>query len=135
MSSESHFQQLIRAAATQAEPHQLLFVFAAAELPGEASAAQARRYAEGRGGALSPLMCVDKAPADLDGFETLAEESSRAGPPWQVVFAAALSGEGGRPPAHDRIQAALQSMVEAVRAGGVGRFAAYDAEGEPLLFR
>lgn len=135
MMSESHFQQLLRAAATQAEPHQLLFVFAAAELPDQATAAQARRFAAGRGGALSPLMCVDKAPAELEDFASLAEESRHAGPPWQVVFAAALPGEGGRPPAKDRVETALQSMVEAVRAGGVSRFAAYDPDGEPLLFR
>jgi len=32
------------------------------------------------------------------------------------------------------IDGALQAMIDAIRIGGVGRFAAYDAEGQPLQF-
>ena len=38
----------------------LLFVFAGAELPDDATPEQRQRFAEGAGGALVPLMCVDK---------------------------------------------------------------------------
>lgn len=133
MSEPSHFQQLLDAAAAQAQPHQLLFVFAAAELPDRPTPEQRERFLAGRGGALSPLMCADKSPGELAGFESLAAESELAGPPWQVVFAAALPGREGRPPAKDLVETALQSMVEAVRVGAFGRFAAYDRSGEPLV--
>jgi hypothetical protein len=130
MTQTAHFQQLLQAAAAQPEPQRLLFVFAAAELPAEATPAQRQRFHAGQGGALAPLMCVDKAPEDLAGFAALLAESRQAGPPWQVVFAASLSGSDGRP----QTDAALESMVGAVRGGGVGRFAAYGPTGEPLQF-
>jgi hypothetical protein len=132
MTQSSHFQQLLRAAADQPQPQRLLFVFAGAELPDHPTDEQRERFLAGRGGALAPLMCVDKAPADLDTFDTLVAESRHAGPPWQVVFAAGLSGFDGRPPTQSQIDPALEKMVNAVRLGAVGAFAAYDASGEPI---
>ena len=69
----------------------------------------------------------------LDRFEALAAESELAGPPWQVVFAAALAGRDGKPPEESAVESALSSMVEAVRVGAFGRFAAFDRSGEPLV--
>ena len=112
----------------------LLLVFAAAECEPDASPAQRTAHREGQGGVLRPLMCVDKAPDDLPDFNSLARESKDAGPPWQVVFAAALSGRDGTPPAKTEIDAALKTMVEAVRVGGVGRYAAFGPSGDPLHF-
>ena len=132
--THDHFTLLLETTASQPEPQRLLFVFAATELPDNPTAEQQARFAEGRGGALTPLMCVDKAPAELAGFDALRSESDRAGPPWDVVFAAALSGADGKPPAKGRVDGALEMMVDAVRMGGVGRFAAYGRTGEPLLF-
>ncbi|CAN7372289.1 hypothetical protein [Caulobacter sp. LjRoot300] len=88
MSEDSHFQQLLKTATAQTRPHRLLFVFAAAELPDHPSQAQRADFLAGRGGALAPLMCVDKAAAELADFESLATEAKDAGPSWQVVFAA-----------------------------------------------
>lgn len=135
MTEISHFQQFLRAAAEQPQPHRLLFVFARAELPDNPTAEQRRRFLAGEGGALAPLMCVDKAPGDLADFEALAAESRRAGPPWQVVFAAGLSGQDGRPPTPAQVDQALEKMVHAVLQGAVSRFAAYDPQGEPLELR
>jgi hypothetical protein len=129
-----HFQQLLQAAREQPQPQRLLFVFATAELPDDATPAQQARFEAGGGGALAPIMCVDKAPDELAGFDALLRESRQAGPPWQVVFAAALAGADGRPPAKDRIETALQMMVDGVRGGAVSRFAAYDGSGAPLQF-
>lgn len=134
MTPDSHFRRLISEALDQPQPHRLLFVFAAAELPDDATPAQRERFLRGEGGALSPLMCVDKAPDDLSDFADLVEESRRAGPPWSVVFAAGLSGRDGRPPGQAEIDQALTIMVEAVRDGGFGRFAAYDVRGAPVIF-
>ena len=130
MTEGSHFQQLLLAAAEQPEPQRLLFVFASAELPDHPTAEQRRRFLAGEGGALAPLMCVDKAPGDLANFDALLAESRRAGPPWQVVFAAGLSGLNGRPPTQSQIDPALEKLVNAVRLGSVGQFAAYDPNGE-----
>lgn len=134
MTEESHFQQLLKTAAAQVQPHRLLFVFAGAELPDHPTVAQREDFLAGRGGALAALMCVDKAASDLADFDSLARESKDAGPPWQVVFAAALSGRDGNPPAKAEIDAALKTMVEAVRVGGVGQYAAFGPSGDPLHF-
>lgn len=134
MVESSHFQQLLSAAATQPQPQRLLFTFATVELPDDATPGQRERFHAGRGGAIAPLMCVDKAPEDIEDFAALVAESRRAGPPWQIVFAASLSGKEGRAPAKGDVETALQSMVDAVRLGAVGRFAAYDVSGEHLHF-
>lgn len=134
MDPTSHFAQLLAAATAQDEPQRLLFVFATAELPDDATPAQRERFERGEGGALAPLMCVDKAADELAGFDALVAESRRAGPPWQVVFVAALGGQGGRPPAEAQVERALEAMVEGVRSGSIGRFAAYDVHGAPLHF-
>jgi hypothetical protein len=132
--TDPHFMQLLAAAKSQPEPQRLLFLFASAELPDDADPEQRRRFESGEGGALAPLMCVDKHPDDVPDFETLMAESRRTGLAWRVVFVAGLSGQGGRPPPDERIEAALRSMAEAVRTGAIGRFAAYDREGRPLEF-
>lgn len=135
MTPTPNFDHLLRAAADQSEPQRLLFVFAIVELPADATPAERDRFEAGQGGALAPILCVDKDPRELASFQALLAESQAAGPPWQVVFAAALPGLEGSAPAKPEIDRALQVMVEAVRAGGAGRFAAFDPTGEPLLFR
>jgi hypothetical protein len=135
MTPSDTFDDLLFAAAGQPQPQRLLFVFASAEMPDHPTPEQAAAFHAGRGGALAPRMCVDKAPDELTGFDALVAESRRAGPPWQVVFAAALSGEQGRPPAKAQIDTGLEKMVNAIALGSVGQFAAFAADGAPLQFR
>lgn len=130
----SHFAQLLQAAAAQAQPQRLLFVFAGAELPADATPQQRARFERGEGGALAPLTCVDKTPDELKSFSALVEEARQFSPPWRVVFVAALGGAGGRPPTDAQVDEALRRMVDAVRHGQVGGFAAYDGAGRPLSF-
>jgi hypothetical protein len=131
MSIES-FDDLLQAAHQQSEPQQLLFVFAGAELPAGASAAQRAQYEAGEGGELAPLMCVDKAATELAGFDALCAEAAQAGPPWANVFTAALSGRNGQPPSGADIDAALQHMVEAVKAGRLDGMLPFNRAGEPV---
>lgn len=134
MDQTSHFDQLLQAAAAQPEPQRLLFVFASADLPDDATSAQRQRFAAGGGGTLTPLMCVDKVPGDLTNFEALVAQSREAGPPWQMVFAAGLSGGDGQPPEAAQVEQALQAMVERVRDGRIDGLLALDRAGEPLRF-
>ena len=130
----SHFEQLLQAAAAQPEPQRLLFVFATAGLPEDATAAQRERFAAGGGGALAPLMCVDKSLDELSDFETFVAESRAAGPAWQVLFAAGLGGSDGRGPSAAQIDQALQTLVERVRDGRLDGLLALDPSGAPLNF-
>jgi len=128
----SCFDDLLRAARQQTEPQRLLLVFAGASLPADASAEQRARFETGEAGELAPLMCVDKDPRALAGFDALAEEAHGFGQTWALVFAAALSGHDGRDPPAAQVQAALQQMVEAVRAGQVDRFIPFDRRGDAV---
>lgn len=71
----SSFDDLLQAACMQPEPQRLLFVFAAVELPDDATPAQRARFDAGQGGALVPLMCVDKTPQELASFDALVTEA------------------------------------------------------------
>lgn len=130
----SHFDQLLQAAAAEPQPQRLLFVFANAGLPDDATPVQRQRFAAGSGGNLTPLMCVDKSSAELAGFEQLVAESKTAGPPWDVVFAAGLAGRSGQPPSAQQVEQALEGMVERVRSGTIGNLLALDSSGAPLHF-
>ena len=126
------FDDLLQAARQQREPQQLLFVFAGAELPAGASAEQRAQYEAGEGGELAPLMCVDKAAVELASFDALCAEAARAGPPWAIVFTAALSGRNGQPPSGADIDAALQHMVDAIKAGRLDGMLPFNRAGEPV---
>jgi hypothetical protein len=126
------FDNLLQAARRQREPQQLLFVFAGAELPTVASAAQRADYEAGVGGELAPLMCVDKAADSLGNFDALCREAARAGPPWAIVFTAALSGRHGQPPSSADTDAALRHMVEAIKTGRLDGMLPFSRAGEPV---
>lgn len=128
----STFDDLLQAARSQPEPQRLLFVFAAAELPGDCTPAQRARFEAGEGGALTPLLCADKRPEEIAAFPALVEESRQFGLTWSVVFVAALSGRAGRAPSSEEAQEPLERMVAALKAGAPGPMIAFDRQGRSL---
>ena len=130
----SSFEDLLRAARQQPEPQRLLFVFADADLPDDSTPEQRARFQAGQGGALIPLMSVDKTPDELDTFAALVEESRQFGHDWAVVFVAGLSGRGGRAPTSAEADQSLQRMIEAIKTGAFGAFMPFDRQGQPILF-
>jgi hypothetical protein len=134
MMSISSFDDLIRVARQQPEPQRLLFVFTAVELPDDSTPEQRARFEAGNGGALTPLMCVDKTLEELGTFNDLLEESRQVLQEWKIVFVAALSGNNGRVPRSEDAEAALNRMVESIKAGSIGSFIPFDAHGQPVLF-
>ena len=129
----SNFDDLLRAARTQPEPQRLLFVFARAVLPDDSTPEQRARFEAGEGGALAPLMAVDRTPGDLGTFAALVEESRQFGTDWAVVFVASLPGRSGRPPTSKEADQPLQRMIESIKAGSLGSFLPFNRQGEPLL--
>ena len=130
----SNFEDLLRAARQQPEPQRLLFVFANAELPGDSTPEQRARFEAGQGGALAPVMSVDKNPDDVGSFAALVEESSRFGRDWALVFVSSLSGRNGRAPTSAEADRSLQGMIESIKSGAFGSFMPFDRQGEPVLF-
>ena len=129
----SSFDDLLKAARQQPEPQRLLFVFAGAELPDDSSTAQRDQFVAGQGGALVPLMCVDKTPQEINSFADLVGESLEFGKPWNIVFAAAMSSNDGLPPSSEAAEKPLQKMVEAIKAGNLGSYIPFDCEGHPVM--
>lgn len=128
----AHFDDLLAAARLQPDPQRLLLVFAGAELGPDASAAQRAAHAAGHGGELTPLMCVDKSADEIGTFEALVEESRHAGPPWAIVFAAALSGTAGLPWDSRVAEAPLQRMVDNIRSGQLDGMIPFDTSGQAV---
>ena len=127
------FEDLLRAAQEQPEPQRLLFVFADVELPDDSTPEQRAGFHAGQGGALVPLMSVDRKPEELSTFAALVEESCQFGHDWAIVFVAALSGRGGRAPTGAEIDRSLEQMIEAIRVGSFGSFMPLDRLGQPVL--
>jgi hypothetical protein len=130
----SSFDDLLRAAREQSEPQRLLFVFASAELPDDSTPEQRARFAAGQGGALTPLMSVDKTPEELRSFAELVEESRGFGRDWAIVFVTSLSGRAGRAPTSEEADRSLHRMIEAIKTGSFGSFIPFDRQGQPMLF-
>jgi len=126
------FDNMLRSAAMEPVPQRLLFVFAAAELPPDATEAQRRQFADGRGGIPVPQMCVDKAPQEIASFAALCAEAAQMGAKWSMVFAASLAGTPEEVPTSKDAEMPLQTMVEAIRAGNFRDCIVFDAHGEPL---
>lgn len=113
----SNFDDLLQTARAQAVPQRLLLVFAGAELPDDATAEQRTAFEAGQGGALVPLMCVDKRPEELDSFAQLCAEADGQHSGWRVVLAGALSGAQGQTPSDAEVDEALERLLGLVQAG------------------
>lgn len=135
MNEINHFDDLLHAARERRE--RLLLVFAGTELPADATPEQRARFTQGEGGALVPLMCVDKLPEELASFNALLLESQQfevPDQPWRLVFAAALAGLSGQEaPSEGHVDRALHRMVDAVKAGTFSAYLPFNREGLPVL--
>ena len=132
--NQSDFDDLLQAACAQVAPQRLLFVFAQAVLPDDCSEAQRAAFAAGDGGALAPLMSVDKTPAELAGFAALVAESQALSAGWAAVFVASLGGRDGSAPTTTETARALEQMIDAVGNGRFGTMLAFNREGGILSF-
>ena len=128
------FDDLLGAARQQPEPQRLLFVFAGAELTEDSTPEQREQFRAGRGGALIPLMCVDRTPEEIVSFSQLEEESRQFAHDWVMVFVAGLSGRNGVAPTPDEARKPLERMEASIKAGTFGAFVPFDRLGHPVMF-
>lgn len=131
----TNFESLLTVARQQPEPQRLLFVFVKAELPDDATEEEAKNFKEGEGGALQPVMCVDKDIEDLTTFADLVAESEEMGQDWDVVLLAGLSGKNGVPPTAEDAESPLKNMLNTIQSGGdISSFMGLDRKGLPIKF-
>lgn len=129
------YESLLSAAKQQPEPQRLLFVFLRASLPEDYKEEEKTRFHSGEGGALQPVMCVDKGLDDLGTFADLAAEAERMEQDWHIVLVASLSGRNGVAPDSGEAEQPLGMMVETVRNGGdLSKYMAFERDGTPVQF-
>lgn len=122
------FAVLLQEARRQPKPQRLLFVFVRAELPDFPDAEQRRRFEQGEGGVLVPVICVDKTTEELSSMAALVEESRRTEIQWDLVFAAAMDD----PKNDDEVERQLQRMMESLQMGNITSFLVFDPQGEAV---
>ncbi|HEB29101.1 MAG TPA: ribonucleotide reductase subunit alpha [Porticoccus sp.] len=129
------YESLLSAANQQPEPQRLLFVFLRASLPDDHGDEDASRFHSGQGGALQPIMCVDKTLGELSTFSALVAEAERIEKDWQIVLVAGLAGKNGAVPSSDDAEEPLKMMLHVVENGGdLSKYMAFDREGVPVQF-
>jgi len=128
--SIQNYADLIKTAQQEPNPQRLLFVFARAVLPDDATTEEKLAFEKGEGGALDPILCVDKTPDEAASFATLIAEAETTGHSWNIAFVSAMSGHAGQELNSDECIQPLNMMVEQIRLGKISQFLAISREGE-----
>lgn len=139
------FDALVQAARMQPEGQRLLMVFVKSVLPDAVNGAQATRFAAGMGGALVPVMYVDKGRYEVNDFESLVDEAGHTGKTlgkngpssdWDMLIVGCLGGYGTREPTTAEAEQPLQNLLHAIRTGrSLMHLAAFDRKGIPIRFQ
>jgi hypothetical protein len=124
------YASFIALANTQQEPQRLLWVFARAELPNGYTEAQKQHFLQGQGGALEPVLCVDKLPSEVTDFASLVHESAETGVEWDIAFVASMSGRAGIAPNSDEAIQPMRLMLNKIQSGIIAEFLTFDKKGE-----
>jgi hypothetical protein len=131
----TNFNDLLTAALAQSVPQRLLFLFTRAELPADATDQQRCDFEAGSSGCLTPLMSVDKAPADLLSFSNLAAEADQMSKDWDIVFVGALQNTRGNSISVSMVEEAMNHMTEAVNLGKTDGLIPFNRHGEAVDLR
>jgi len=125
----SNFSELLKAANEQDQPQRLLLLFAKAE-------STSKKKKQTQHGTLSPVMCVDKLPADIASFSELSKEADSVAKDWDFVFAVGLSGQNGIAPTEEEAEPFLNKMTNDVTSGqNIAQYAIFDREENPIMIQ
>lgn len=131
----SSYEDLLNAANMQATPQRMLFVFTKAELPGEPSKNQQEEFKARKGGALKPVMVVDKLASNRASFASLVEESRHTGQEWDIVFVACMTGKSADATESVEAEEPLKEMVKSVQVGSIGNYLAFNRDGDMVRLK
>jgi hypothetical protein len=131
----SSYEDLLNAANAQAEPQRMLFVFTHAELPGDHTSDQQEQFKARKGGALMPVMCVDKLASARVSFAGLVEESRHTGKDWDMVFVACMSGKSADVTESAEAEEPLKEMVKSIQVGSIGNYLVFNRDGEMVRLK
>jgi len=119
----------------QSKPQRMLFVFTKAELPGEATSDQQAEFKARKGGALMPVLCVDKLASNRVSFASLDEESRYTGKDWDIVFVACMDGKSDDATESEEAEEPLKEMVKSIQVGSIGNYLAFNRGGEMVRLK
>lgn len=106
----STFSEFLSAAIEQEEPQRLLFLFA--EIFSEPSSNTGEQHES-----VSPVMCVDKLPEDIESFDALKREADTISKDWNLMITIGLAGKGGMPPSEEEAEPFLDKMANDLTSG------------------
>jgi len=122
----STFTELLTAAIEQDEPQRLLFLFAKTESEDPENSDQH--------GTLSPVMCVDKLPEDIESFTTLTAEADSISTDWDFLITVGLAGKGGMPPTEEEAEPFLNKMANDLTTGqSMSQYLVFDRSENQVL--
>jgi len=123
----SNFEQLLVAATEQDEPQRLLLLFAKAE------GSDSKKKKNEQHGTLSPVMCVDKLPEEIESFKTLSAEADDISKEWDFMIVVGLSGKDGMPPTTEEAEPFLNKMTNDLSSGqSMSQYVVFDREENPV---
>lgn len=132
--SISSYKDLLSEANKQPEHQQLLFVFAKAEPSESKSEEEMALFNAGKGGVLTPVMCIDKPLDELSDFADLSKEAEQMSEDWKIVFVGCLDGKIGEKLNNEKIDKHLKDMAQSIQQGMVSNYLAFDNDGELVKF-
>ena len=106
----SAFSKMLDTSKQQEQPQRLLFMLAQSETDNSDNQ-------EESGGTISPLMCVDKLPEEIESFATFVDEADSVNKAWNMIFIAAMSGQDGQAPTTEEAEPVLNMMVNDLMSG------------------
>ena len=123
------FSKLIEAAKQQEQPQRLLMLFAKAE-----GNKKKGKNAVNETGTVTPLMCVDKLPEELESFDALIKEADGISEDWNFVLIAGLGGSDGVAPPTEAAEPYLNQMANDVMMGqDLTGYTILDRQQNPVL--
>ncbi|SFG78421.1 ribonucleotide reductase subunit alpha [Neptunomonas qingdaonensis] len=125
------FTKLLEAAKQQEQPQRLLMLFARAE-----GNKKKKDNASHETGTVTPLMCVDKLPEEIDSFEALIKEADAIVDDWSFVLIAGLGGNNGEAPPTEAAEPYLNQMANDLMMGqDLSGYTILDRQQHPVLLQ
>ena len=128
----SKFSDLLEMAVSQEEPQRLLFLFAMAE----GGSSNPKKQRKQQRGTISPVMCVDKLPDEVESFEALVKEADNISQDWNFILIAGLAGENGKAPTTEEADPYLNQMANGLTMGeDLSRYLIFDRNENPIVMQ
>jgi hypothetical protein len=110
--SIANFKDFLDQTYVQVQPQRLMFLFA------KATEMDQSVKVDHQSGTITPVMCVDKLPEELESFEMLVKEADTMSKEWDFIFISTLSGKDGNPPTSQDADPFLEKMSNQLLDGG-----------------